>query len=588
MRYSQELIQKVREAHDIIDVFQNAFRNTKNTDVQMSGVNGKALCPFHDENTPSFNLNTVTGTYHCFGCGESGDVISLIMETNGGNFTDAIEYLAETAQPPIELPKRNSDEGNVTSNRRLKEIAAAAWDFYVKQYANLPESHPAKAQVTKRALNPNLPHYGYAPGGNALTKHLTQTYTPHELTLAGVCAQNKDTGELYDFWRDRLMFAITDMHGTPVSFTGRALNPDEERKYVNGRATPIFEKEKLLYNPNIAHANQTARETKTCYIVEGQFDVVSMYDNGYTNVYATSGTAITIQHIKTLQRLTGETGNIIYILDGDKAGMKATAAAYHTAPHAQAQSWAVTMPPNIDPCDYLQQYGQTNFTKHLNTAIQPLTSAALNYYADIYSPTALNTQTAFLTEAAKMLTNTPTPAIKQLIINTTAQYTHTNTYQAEKTLEQHATQNRKPATEIPYEGSDNTTITHQWKTPNDETAYHTTQILIDAGDRQTLAARKLLHLALYYGASQRLIQPETWQELPATIHQLYNEAVTLYQERKTLHPDNFANPPLATLLVAPTQADSTHLTPEQITREFDTTLKMLTRANIRKRKTARR
>lgn len=269
MRYSQELIQKVREAHDIIDVFQNAFRNTKNTDVQMSGVNGKALCPFHDENTPSFNLNTVTGTYHCFGCGESGDVISLIMETNGGNFTDAIEYLAETAQPPIELPKRNSDEGNVTSNRRLKEITAAAWDFYVKQYANLPESHPAKAQVTKRALNPNLPHYGYAPGGNALTKHLTQTYTPHELTLAGVCAQNKDTGELYDFWRDRLMFAITDMHGTPVSFTGRALNPDEERKYVNGRATPIFEKEKLLYSPNITHANQTARETKTCYIVEG-------------------------------------------------------------------------------------------------------------------------------------------------------------------------------------------------------------------------------------------------------------------------------------------------------------------------------
>lgn len=588
MRYSQELIQKVREAHDIIDVFQNAFRNTKNTDVQMSGVNGKALCPFHDENTPSFNLNTVTGTYHCFGCGESGDVISLIMETNGGNFTDAIEYLAETAQPPIELPKRNSDEGNVTSNRRLKEITAAAWDFYVKQYANLPESHPAKAQVTGRALNPNQPHYGYAPGGNALTKHLTQTYTPHELTLAGVCAQNKDTGELYDFWRDRLMFAITDMHGTPVSFTGRALNPDEERKYVNGRATPIFEKEKLLYSPNITHANQTARETKTCYIVEGQFDVISMYDNGYTNVYATSGTAITNQHIKTLQRLTGETGNIIYILDGDKAGMKATAAAYHTAPHAQAQSWAVTMPPNIDPCDYLQQYGQTNFSSHLNTTIQPLTLAALNYYANIYSPTAFSTQTAFLTEAAKMLTNTPTPAIKQLIINTTAQYTHTNTYQAEKTLEQHATQNRKPTTEIPYEGSDNTTITHQWKTPNDETAYHTTKTLIDAGDRQTLAARKLLHLALYYGASQRLIQPESWQELPATIHQLYNEAVTLYQEGKTLHPDNFTNPPLATLLVAPTQADSTHLTPEQVTREFDTTLKMLTRANIRKRKTAQR
>lgn len=588
MRYSQELIQKVREAHDIIDVFQNAFRNTKNTDVQMSGVNGKALCPFHDENTPSFNLNTVTGTYHCFGCGESGDAISLIMETNGGNFTDAIEYLAETAQPPIELPKKNRDEGNVTSNRRLKEITTAAWDFYTTQYANLPESHPAKAQVTKRALNPNQPHYGYAPSANALTKHLTQTYTPHELTLAGVCAQNKDTGELYDFWRDRLMFAITDMHGTPVSFTGRALNPDEERKYVNGRATPIFEKEKLLYSPNITHANQTARETKTCYIVEGQFDVISMYDNGYTNVYATSGTAITNQHIKTLQRLTGETGNIIYILDGDKAGMKATAAAYHTAPHAQAQSWAVTMPPNIDPCDYLQQYGQTNFSSHLNTTIQPLTLAALNYYANIYSPTAFSTQTAFLTEAAKMLTNTPTPAIKQLIINTTAQYTHTNTYQAEKTLEQHATQNRKPTTEIPYEGSDNTTITRQWKTPNDETAYHTTKTLIDAGDRQTLAARKLLHLALYYGASQRLIQPESWQELPATIHQLYNEAVTLYQEGKILHPDNFTNPPLATLLVAPTQADSTHLTPEQVTREFDTTLKMLTRANIRKRKTAQR
>lgn len=163
MRYSQELIQKVREAHDIIDVFEQTFRDTKDTAVQISGVNGKALCPFHDENTPSFNLNTLTGTYHCFGCGESGDVISLVMETNGGNFTDAIEYLAETAQPPIELPKRNPDEGNVTSNRRLKEITTAAWNFYAAQYANLPENHPAKAQVTKRALNPNLPHYGYAP-----------------------------------------------------------------------------------------------------------------------------------------------------------------------------------------------------------------------------------------------------------------------------------------------------------------------------------------------------------------------------------------------------------------------------------------
>lgn len=583
MRYSQELIQKVREAHDIIDVFEQTFRDTKDTAVQISGVNGKALCPFHDENTPSFNLNTLTGTYHCFGCGESGDVISLIMETNGGNFTDAIEYLAETAQPPIELPKRNPDEGNVTSNRRLKEITTAAWNFYTAQYANLPENHPAKAQVTKRALNPNLPHYGYAPGSNALTKHLTQTYTPHELTLAGVCSQNKDTGELYDFWRDRLMFAITDMHGTPVSFTGRALNPNEERKYVNGRATPIFEKEKLLYNPNISHANQRTRDTNICYIVEGQFDVIAMYDNGYTNVYATSGTAITAQHIKILQRLIGETGNIIYILDGDKAGMKATAAAYHTAPQAQAQSWAVAMPENLDPCDYLQQYGQTNFSNHLNTAIQPLTIAALNYYANIYNPKNFTTQTAFLNEAATMLNNTTTPSLQQLIITTTAQYTNTNTYQAERALTNHATTHRKPSQQTQHEGTNKTTLTHQWANTQDEVAYTNTLALVEAGNRQLLAARKLLHLALYYGAYAQLIELPVWNELPATIQHLYNEAVQLTHAGKTLHPDNFTNPPLAELLITPTKADSTTLTPEQVTREFNTTLKMLTRANRRNR-----
>lgn len=578
MRYSPELIQKVREAHDILTLFETKT----NTPVQKAGINYKALCPFHTEKTPSCHITPSAGWYHCFGCGEKGDVFSLIMHTDSLTFTEAVEYLAETAEPPIDLPKDEKHSGGTITNRRLKEIIKATWDFYQANYRNLPDTHPAKQQIIQRNLDPNQPHYGYAPAGNALTNYLTKTYTAEELTLAGVCSQN-DKGALYDFWRNRLMFTITDKHGTPVSFTGRALDPDETRKYVNGRATPIFEKEKVLYNPNITEATRLTREHQNCYLVEGQFDVISLYDHGYRNVYATSGTAITPKHIQTLQRLTGETGAIIYILDSDNAGQKAAATAWYTAPEIQAQSWAVPLPEGNDPCDYLKTHGAEQFTHHINTHVTPLTVSALNTYATKFPPTQLQTQNAFLAEAAKMYKTATTPAVQKLIIDYTAQLTQLTTPQVQRTLTNTQTRNR-PTTRQEQEhiGENRTTITHQWATVEDEYTYNATQQLLANGDKKYLAAKKLLHLALYYAQSHLLVQPHVWEQLPPVIHHLYNEASMLHQQNKTWHPDNFANPPLADLLITPTQADNTPLTPEQAEREFNTTLRILTRLNRRK------
>ena len=578
MRYSPELIQKVREAHDILTLFETKT----NTPVQKAGINYKALCPFHSEKTPSCHITPSAGWYHCFGCGEKGDVFSLIMHTDSLTFTEAVEYLAETAEPPIDLPKDEKHSGGTITNRRLKEITKATWDFYQANYRNLPKGHPAKQQIILRNLDPNQPHYGYAPAGNALTSYLTKTYTAEELTLAGVCSQN-DKGALYDFWRNRLMFTITDMHGAPVSFTGRALDPDETRKYVNGRATPIFEKEKVLYNPNITAATRLTREHQNCYLVEGQFDVISLYDHGYRNVYATSGTAITPKHIQTLQRLTGETGAIIYILDSDNAGQKAAATAWYTAPEIQAQSWAVPLPEGNDPCDYLKTHGTEQFTHHINTHIIPLTISALNTYATKFPPTQLQTQNAFLTEAAKMYKTATTPAVQKLIIDYTAQLTQLTTPQVQRTLTNTQTRNR-PTTrqEQEHVGENRTTITHQWATVEDEYTYNATRQLLANGDKKYLAAKKLLHLALYYAQSHLLVQPHVWEQLPPVIHHLYNEASMLHQQNKTWHPDNFTNPPLADLLITPTQADNTPLTPEQAEREFNTTQRILTRLNRRK------
>ena len=575
MLYPPELVQKIREAHDILTVFEEVNSTNLTHPIRPTSTGGVTHCPYHQEKTPSCHINTLTGTYHCFGCGAHGDVISLIRQNNGDNFTDAIEYLAETANPPITLPKKHANNDNIVTNRRLKEITTATWEYYRTQFQHLPDTHPAKQQIINRNLNPNNPYYGYAPTGNKLAQHLTQTYTPHELTLAGVCSQNKTTGELYDFWRDRLIFALTDMQGTPVSFTGRALNPTEERKYINGRTTPIFDKEKTLYNPNITTANQTTRTTHNCYIAEGQFDVIAMTDNGYPNTYAASGTAITEKHLLTLQKLTSTSGTITYILDGDQAGSKATINAYHTSPQTQAQSWAVHLPNNTDPCDYIQQHGAEQLTSHVNTTAQPLATAARNYCATTYNPTNPQTQNAFLDQAAKILHNTTTPALKKLIINTTAQLTQTTTYETEKALQAHQPKIHH-----------HTNNTNQATTPAEHTIpaennpdYQTTLQNLNTKNTTTTASKKLLHLAIYHQASPLLVQPDTWNYLDPNIQKIYTECVTLSNNQQTFHPENFTNPQLAQLLLSTTENDLQPLTPEDIAREFKITTEILKKAH---------
>lgn len=574
MLYPPELIQKIRESHDILAIFEEVNGTNLTHPIRPNSTGGVTHCPYHQEKTPSCHINTITGTYHCFGCGAHGDVISLIRQNNGDNFIDAIEYLAETANPPITLPKKTTTSDNVVTNRRLKEITTATWEYYRTQFQQLPDTHPAKQQITNRNLNPNNPYYGYAPAGNKLTQHLTQTYTPHELTLAGVCSKNQATEELYDFWRDRLMFALTDMQGTPVSFTGRALNPNEERKYINGRTTPIFDKEKTLYNPNITTANKTTRATNACYIAEGQFDVIAMVDNGYPNTYAASGTAITEKHLLTLQKLTGPTGTITYILDGDQAGAKATIAAYHTSPAAQAQSWAVHLPDGADPCDYIQRYGADQLANHITNTAQPLTTAALNYCAATNNPTHPQTQNAFLTEAAKILHNTTTPALEKLIINTTAQLTGTTTYEAEKAL-----QARRPATHRTTAPTAPVTETTPTPDASDNPDYRITLQNLQNKNITTTASKKLFHLAIYNQASPLLVQPDTWNLLDPIIQKIYTECVTLSNNQQTFHPENFSNPELASLLLNVTASDLQPLTPEDITREFRITTEILKKAH---------
>ena len=580
MRYPQEVIQKVRESSDILGLFEKLADCTP----QKSGpATFKVLCPFHAERTPSCNITPSIGRFKCFGCQASGDVIDFVMEQCGYTFTEAIEYLAESAIPPIELPKTSDETTQTVSNRRLKEITAATWAFYQEAFQALPVEHPAKQQIISRKLDPNRPHYGYAPGGNTLTRHLSQTYSRHELSLSGVCGQNSETGELYDFWRDRLIFAITDNQGTPVSFTGRALNPDESRKYVNGKATPIFEKEKLLYSPNILEANKASRATGNCYLAEGQFDVIALYDNGYTNAYATSGTAITHTHINHLQRLVGESGSITYILDGDSAGLKATAAAYRTAPESQANSWAVHLPDNADPCDYLSTYGVEQFTGYINKSIQPLTTATVQAYAYLNDPKSFQTQGLFLKSINEMLEVTSVPATRKLIIEKAAELTGATVYQMEKTLSSHNhLSTPSNSNQTAYTQHERPDADYSWLPEAAKAEYQNLRYQIESGDKYILASRKLLHLALYYGVSPLLIDAETWPNLHPAVQAIYNECVGVQSSGKSFHQDNFKNPLVAGLLVPPLDADSVELTPEQTVSEFNLTKSMLLRILRRK------
>lgn len=354
-RISDDDIQKVREASDLVALVGERTR------VQQRGREFWACCPLHHEKTPSFKMDPATQLWHCFGCGEGGDVFGFVMKLDDITFPEAVRKLAERARIDIAEDERGGMPSS--QKQRLRDACKAAAEFFHTQLMRSPDAGPAKARayLASRDLGGAVPkawQLGYAPGRGRMTTHLLSLgFKPEELVAANISVNRN--GRLNDRFYERVMFPIHDVGGECIAFGGRIIG-DGEPKYLNSQETPIFHKSNVLFALDKAKARMAS--TGCAVVAEGYTDVIAMHEAGITNSVATLGTALTKSHIRLLSRHAGK--RIVYLFDGDAAGQRATEralqfideAATPESGRSQTEICALCLPDGQDPAEFLASH----------------------------------------------------------------------------------------------------------------------------------------------------------------------------------------------------------------------------------------
>ena len=313
-------IDEVKQRLDIVDVASGYLKLDK------AGRNFKALCPFHEEKTPSFFVFPERQSWRCFGCGQGGDLVSFVMKKEGLDFSEALKMLADRAG--VQLTKSKSTFEDKLSNR-LFQINEAAARYYHDVLLQDPVAEPARNYVNRRGLDQRTVDdflLGFSKH-DGLKKYLVDnSFQEKELLQIGLIGE-KD-GRTYDYFRNRLMFPIKDVKGRVVGFGARALD-ESLPKYLNSPQTVLFDKGSILYG--IDRARSAIPEKGIAVIVEGYMDVIAAHQHGEANVVASMGTALTDKQIRILRRLTR---SLVFALDPDAAGGAATMRGIDVARHS--------------------------------------------------------------------------------------------------------------------------------------------------------------------------------------------------------------------------------------------------------------
>ena len=366
----REDVETVRERAQIED-FVGAHVTLKS-----AGVGSlKGLCPFHDERSPSFHVRPQVGRWHCFGCGEGGDVISFVQKIDGLSFTEAVEHLA--GRTGVELryeegggPRSGVDTG---SRRRLLEAHSVAAQFYAEQLAT-PGAAAGRAFLAERGFDRSHAEQfgmGFAPQGwDSLLRHLRgRGFTEPELIASGLMSQGNRG--VYDRFRGRLVWPIREVTGDTIGFGARKLfEEDQGPKYLNTPETALYKKSQVLYGLDLA--KREIAKTHQAVVVEGYTDVMAAHLSGVPTAVATCGTAFGADHARIVRRLIGDSsgvggvqlasgasvgGEIIFTFDGDAAGQKAAMRAFGEDQSFSAQTFVAVEPSGMDPCELRQARG---------------------------------------------------------------------------------------------------------------------------------------------------------------------------------------------------------------------------------------
>jgi len=349
MRITQDFIDELKMRNRIEDVV-STYVNLKHT-----GSNYSGLCPFHSEKTPSFFVSPSRSTFHCFGCGVGGDVITFVMRAENLDYLSALESLCRRVG--MEMPRDDADKSELLKRSRIFEMNREAARFF-NSCLNSEGASAAQAYLKKRALSTAAVKrfgLGYAPNSfDALRKHMLDAgYRDDELKDAFLSGKSAKTGRYYDYFRNRLMFPIIDNLGNVIAFGGRSLD-DSTPKYLNTSDTPAFKKSRNLFALNFA------RNSDYDYMIlcEGYMDVIAMHMAGFSNAVATLGTALTSEQARILARYTKK---IVLCYDSDEAGQNATRRALPILAEAGLETRVLTVRDAKDPDEYIKKFGADRF-----------------------------------------------------------------------------------------------------------------------------------------------------------------------------------------------------------------------------------
>ncbi|XHR30352.1 MAG: DNA primase [Chthoniobacteraceae bacterium] len=365
----EHLIEQIAQANDIVDVISGYFP------LKRAGSAYKARCPFHQEKTPSFNVNPARQTFKCFGCGAGGGVIKFVQLYENLNFPEAVKRLGARAGIRVEDEPLSAEELEEQSLRtRLLSLHAAAAEWFHKQLLRSQSAQHARDYLKGRGLNSGVAkdwNLGYSPDTwDAFTRWARGNgYRDDELIASGLVTFKKDDqerriGDLYDRFRDRLMFPICDDIGQVIAFSGRVLSAEAfGGKYVNSPETPIFIKGKVLFG--LHKTKRALIDKKTAIVLEGQIDLITAFEAGVTNVTAAQGTAFTSRHARVLKRYVDD---VVLCFDADAAGMKAAEKSLPTLLEAGLSVRVAEMPAGHDPDSLIRAEGAEAFASRIDAA----------------------------------------------------------------------------------------------------------------------------------------------------------------------------------------------------------------------------
>jgi DNA primase len=356
--FPQRFIDDLKQQADIVVVIQD-YVSLKKT-----GANYKGLCPFHGEKTPSFQVNRDKGFFHCFGCGVGGDVFKFLELHEKIGFADAVKLLAQRFGVPLpEMEQDDEQRANAAERETLLKIHEAAAAWFRQQLASNAGTR-IRRQIENRGVNEATSAalgLGYAPTSRDALKSalLQQGFSQAMLLRAGLVLQRED-GTVVDRFRNRLIIPICRDTGSVIAFGGRAVDPDQQPKYLNSPETPIYSKGRTLYGLNLS--KNAIRQRKFAILVEGYFDFAQVYQAGFQGVVASCGTALTPQQAQQLRRFTSK---VVLSFDPDAAGQGAAA---KSCEMLVAEGFAVNvagLPTGDDPDTFIRKRGAPGYAERL-------------------------------------------------------------------------------------------------------------------------------------------------------------------------------------------------------------------------------